>query len=146
MAETQSQRAQSKVAVYAIMERDGKYLLLKRQNTGYQDGNYGLPSGHVEQGELITKALEREVAEEIGAVVVRSEFVHLSQRASKSYVDVFFRVSEWDGEIANMEPDKCAELAWHDRYNLPQNMIPFVGQVLKRIGEGTMYSEYIAEP
>lgn len=54
---------------YIILEQDGKLLMMRRHNTGYQDGKYGLPSGHLEEKEFATVGTIREVAEEIGIVL-----------------------------------------------------------------------------
>lgn len=34
------ERFKMRVAVHLILEQDNKYLLLRRYNTGYEDGNY----------------------------------------------------------------------------------------------------------
>jgi 8-oxo-dGTP diphosphatase len=46
-------------ASYLILFRDGKILLLKRANTGYEDGNYSVIAGHVEPGENFTQCIIR---------------------------------------------------------------------------------------
>ena len=53
-------------AVYLILKKNRQVLLGRRINTGYYDGWYTLPSGHVEAGELPLDALLRESKEEIG--------------------------------------------------------------------------------
>ena len=52
-------------ASYLVLKKDGKILLTRRQGSGYYDGWYGLPAGHVEAGELPTECLIREAKEEI---------------------------------------------------------------------------------
>ena len=54
------------VAVYLLLLREGHVLLLRRHNTGYEDGNYSVIAGHVDPGERVTQALVREAAEEAG--------------------------------------------------------------------------------
>ena len=36
-------------ASYAVLIKDNKVLLVRRFNTGYEDGKYSLPAGHVEK-------------------------------------------------------------------------------------------------
>lgn len=40
-------------------------LLALRKNTGYRDGKYELPGGHVEEGEDLMQAMVREAKEEL---------------------------------------------------------------------------------
>jgi len=135
-------------AAYVIFRDGGKILLQRRMNTGYEDGNYGLVSGHVEQGEPYKKAIVREAREETG-IELRQEdlrFVHFMHRSQKDVynerADVFFVAERWKGEITNAEPEKCDDLSWFDKNNLPENLIPYIHEVLRYVDEGIMYSEY----
>ena len=47
-------------AVHLILINKNKVLLLRRLNTGYEDGNYSLPAGHIDQAETATQAVIRE--------------------------------------------------------------------------------------
>lgn len=51
--------------VMAIIRREGKILFVLRQNTGYADGTFCLPGGHVEPGESFSTAAMREALEEV---------------------------------------------------------------------------------
>lgn len=59
-------RHQEVVDVHLILRRGDEVLLARRANTGYGDGLYNLPSGHVEPGEDVRAAVIRESREEIG--------------------------------------------------------------------------------
>ncbi|TAH33831.1 NUDIX domain-containing protein [Candidatus Saccharibacteria bacterium] len=140
-------------AVYLVLRKDGQLLLLRRANTGYQDGKYGLVAGHLEGDELATAAMVREAAEEAGITVDSNalRFVHVAHRLGRGQhgqerVDLFFEATEWHGEAVNAEPEKCDDLSWFDLDALPENMLPFVRRVLTDIASGITYSEYTIEP
>ena len=61
------------VAAYLILIEDSKILLQRRQNTGYEDGNYSIPAGHLEDTESVTDCLIREIKEEmdLGSKIVK---------------------------------------------------------------------------
>lgn len=140
-------------AVYLVLRKDNKVLLLRRANTGYQDGKYGLVSGHLDGDELGVMAMAREAKEEAGIDIdpTKLQFVHVGHRLSRNQVgqeriDLFYELREWKGQIVNAEPEKCDDLSWFDIDNLPENMLPYVKRVLTDIANGVIYSEYVTEP
>jgi hypothetical protein len=60
-----STRHRSVVDLHLILRSGNRILLAKRRNTGYGDGAYGLPAGHLEEGEAATLGMVREAAEEL---------------------------------------------------------------------------------
>lgn len=138
-------------AIYILFKQADKILLIRRFNTGYQDGNYSLPAGHVDGGEPADIAAVREALEEVGVRIEPEDlrFVHLMHRnvdADDRYklerADIFFEALKWDGEIVNCEPEKCDELRWESVNNLPENVIPEVAHVLQAIERGEYYSSF----
>lgn len=142
-----TERNKAVPAAYLILKKDGDILLGRRINTGYYDGYYTLPSGHIESGELPTAGLVRETKEEIGLGILseNAKLVHVMYREKHDEtgqrVDFFFSVEKWSGEVMNNEPLKCDDLAWFAPDNLPKNMMHHVRYALECIQKGIDYSE-----
>jgi 8-oxo-dGTP pyrophosphatase MutT (NUDIX family) len=134
-------------AVYLLLTQEGMILMALRHNTGYQDGNWNVPSGHVEAGESPKAAMIREAKEEIGIDLAPDdlEFVHVSHRPKHDptgdRIDFFFRARQWAGELKNAEPEKCAQLRWVSPAHLPENVTPHVRYIIEAVERDKMYSE-----
>ncbi len=134
-------------ASYIFLEKDGKFLVVRRCNTGYQDGCYQVPAGHIEAGELPKEALIREAKEEIGIEVSLNdvELVHISYRPkhddTDNRVDFFFRVTCWKGDVTNMEPHKCDDMKWVTLDELPENMTAHVRDAFISMRDGIFFKE-----
>jgi 8-oxo-dGTP diphosphatase len=118
------------VAVHTFLLRSDSVLLLRRRNTGFEDGKYGLVGGHVEGGESITRAAIRECREEVGIEVDPTDLTAVGVTHYNSPVgegiDFFLSATRWRGEPRNVEPDFCDDLRWCQLDALPENTIPFV--------------------
>lgn len=134
-------------AVYILLKQDDKILLTRRANTGYMDGLYSLPSGHVEASELPIAGIIREAKEEIGIDLKPEDvhFVHAMYRVQQDptgdRIDIFFKGDKWTGTISNTEPDKCDDVAWFPLNALPDNMIDHIKLVIGCSEKGVVYSE-----
>lgn len=131
-------------SAYLVLLRGDNVLLARRFQTGYEDGKYGLPAGHVEDNESLLENLVREVKEEVGLSInpATAELVHVMHRKEKDIrMDFFFVVTNWEGEPKICETDKCDEIGWFPLNNLPENTIGYIQQALKSIQEKKNYSE-----
>lgn len=133
-------------ASYLVLRRGEEVLLARRCNTGYEDGKYSVPAGHVERGETFTEALIREVSEEINLKLHPEDIrvAHIMHRKApgSERVDTFFVAEKWEGEVKNMEPNKCDDLSWFPLDQLPENIIPYVRHALDCIRAEEFYSEF----
>lgn len=138
-------RSRYPIAVYLLFQRDEQILLLRRFNTGYEDGNYSLVAGHVDAGETVTQAAVREAFEEAGVVIQPEQLqvVHVMHRkGDDERVDFFLLPTAWNGTIENREPEKCDDLSWFPLQALPANLIPCVRFALENVERGISYSEF----
>lgn len=58
-----------KVAAACVVDLEGGLVLLRRAQHDSAYGRWILPGGHVDRGEVVTRAARREVAEEVGLEV-----------------------------------------------------------------------------
>ncbi len=141
-----SQRFQTPVAVHVMLRRGDEVLLLKRANTGYEDGNYSVVGGHLDGGETVQRAAVREALEETGVLIAIEDVdvVGVMHRRSsgEERIDFFVAVHRWQGAIENREPHKCAELAWHGFDRLPENVIPYVRQAFANYLRGEWFGSF----
>jgi len=138
-------RYTSHVDLHLILrDNQGQVLLGQRQNTGWADGQLGLPSGHLEDGESATAGTAREAEEEVG-VLVKTDNLRLAHlmhhRTTAGRVALFFEATDWSGEITNTEPDKCAGWSFVDPATPPAGLVPYIAQALRHIAAGEIYSE-----
>jgi 8-oxo-dGTP diphosphatase len=138
------ERFRAAVAVYALLCRDGRVLMLRRAGSGYHDGELSLPAGHVDAGEDAVSAVVREIAEELVLRVEPQDCTlaltgHSAPErpGDDAYVDLFFTVDRWSGEPRVGEPDKNEGLVWVPATDLPGDVIPYVAQAVRAITSGT---------
>jgi 8-oxo-dGTP diphosphatase len=136
-------------SAYLFLVEDGKLLLMLRKNTGYYDGWYAVPAGHIEEGELPSQALAREAREEVGIEFDPrdAKFVHAMYRdrhdETGQRADFFFVVDAWSGEPRNLEQDRCEEVAWFPLDALPEKVMLHVRDALAAWQEGRWYTEML---
>lgn len=133
------------VDVHLFLIKDNKILLLLRKNTGYMDDFYHVPAGHLDGGERIVDALIRESKEEVGIDIKAKDvkFVHvMHHKSNNERAAFFFEVEKWQGEIKNMEPDKCAGLEWFSLSSLPNNIVPYAKEAMKHYLDKKIFSHY----
>jgi len=132
--------------VFLLLIKDGNILLSRRYQTGWEDGNYGLPAGHGEDKETMRQGAKREAREEIGITLnlTDEDFAIVQHRWSSDHARVgfYFAPTHWEGTPTNMEPDKCDDLQWFPLDALPENTIGHVRAVIEAYKKGLRYTEY----
>jgi 8-oxo-dGTP diphosphatase len=142
------ERFRAYVAVFLLLKRGEEVFLVRRFQTGYMDGMYTLPSGHVEEDELPIQTAIREAKEEVGVDVAAEEisFEHVlfQSRSDRTYVDLFFSATKWTGEPKNNEPEKCDACLWARVDALPPETLEYVKRVLGHASSNIRYGEEYA--
>ena len=130
---------------YLMLIRSGRILLSRRFQTGYEDGKYSLPAGHIEDNETVTRGTCREIREEIGLTLKPSDLqlVHVMHRKHFDIrMDFFFTTNKKGLKPKNIEPQKSDDVAWFPVNKLPVNTIPYIRAAIKNFQLGNFYSEF----
>lgn len=140
------ERFRPKSATYLMPIKDNQILLSRRFNTGWMDGVYSLISGHLDGNESVYQAMIREAFEE-AVIVVKSEdlipatVIH-RKSPDEEYIDFFFVITKWEGEIIIGEPNKCDAMDWFSLDQLPENILPYIKVALENYKDKVAFSTF----
>ena len=136
-----------------LIDKD-KILLLRRSNTGHNDGYYGLVGGCIDGNETVTQAIIREAYEEAN-IILKPEWVKMAgvthskvevikngDPAVLETVDFFFVSQHYEGNIQNNEPHKHDLLAFFPLDDLPQPLQAHTYLALHHLKTGIPFGEY----
>lgn len=137
----------TRTAVFVILERDNHIFMLRRKDTGWNDGRLTLPSGHVDKGEGVRSAATREVKEEAGVTVKEGDltFVH-AHYCFDTYTNYYFRANVWEGEPILNEPHLASEAVWVSKNNIPKDTIFHVRHMFAEIEKNNYFSDVENDP
>ncbi len=91
--------------VYGIIEKQGQLVVIKK-NGGPYINRYDLPGGSLEMGESLTKAVDREIAEETGLLVKHKRQIgttsftypwQYQDYVLNQHIAVFYKIEEVSG-------------------------------------------------
>lgn len=101
------------VCVGAVVVEDDRLLLIRR-GRGPAQGEWSVPGGRVEAGELLAEAVVRELAEETGLEGVCGELIGWVERLGEDhhFVILDFAVTILDPEAEPVAGDDATEAAW----------------------------------
>jgi 8-oxo-dGTP pyrophosphatase MutT (NUDIX family) len=132
-----------KMVIHVVLAQrvasEREVLLLRRTGTGYADGHWGPPAGHVEGDETLPEAAARETREEVGIVIdpstVRELYECIADGPDGGRHHVFVGADSWSGRATNLEPHRADALAWCRLAELPTPMLDYVGRALQRVDQ-----------
>ncbi|MBP1626229.1 MAG: hypothetical protein H6Q00_704 [Holophagaceae bacterium] len=102
------------LTVAAIIERDGRFLMVEETDGVHPERVFNQPAGHVEPGETLLEAVVRETREETGLAFEPEAFLGMYQlqaRNGKDYIRACFTGRVPEG--ATPEPQDADILACH---------------------------------
>ena len=110
------------VVAAAVIERDDRFLLTRRQRGVHLEGYWEFPGGKCEPGETHAACLVREIREELGVeAAVGGELLATTHEYSDRRVELHFLRCEVGGAPA---PQLGQEMRWVDRDELATLSLP----------------------
>lgn len=133
-------------SVFTAIIRNNEILLLRRQNTGWLDGYYDLPAGHLEDKETLKEGTARELKEEacLDVKLANLRLIHIYQNHNnpeRPHYGFVFQASSWKGTPKIGEPDKCNDIGFFPLDNLP-TIPPYVRAALSKLGSREVTFSY----
>lgn len=131
-----------KVGVGVVVLQDKKVLLGKRKNA-HGAGAWSFAGGHLEFGESVEVCAARELLEETG---LEARTLHLGPWVNdiidgdKHYITLFAFVTQFEGTLQLLEPEKCEGWYWFHLHSLPSPLFPPVSSLIKKIGADQLQS------
>ena len=139
-------RSQVPLTVFTVLVNNlDQVLFLRRFNTGFGDGRYCLPGGHVEPAERILDAAKRETLEEVGIEINESQVVGvIHSDVDREYLHFIVMATQpaWTGTARNMETDQCDDITWRPWGQWPDNTLPCIRAALDNIQAGIFFGEH----
>lgn len=140
------ERQQFRASTHIFLIKQNTILLYLRKWEN-QDGMYNLIAGHLDGWETPKSATIRESYEEAGIVIQEENLVfeHISHsitKKGKEYIQFYFSCTKWEGEIKNMEPEKCYSMEFFSLDTLPENITPYIRSVIENYKKWVSYSEF----
>jgi 8-oxo-dGTP diphosphatase len=119
----------------------GSRLLLGLRTAGFGTGTWGLPGGHLEQGETILEAAARELEEETGIVAQKLHIAAIGDPIPENnyHLQIGVLVDKWNGMPEVIAPDEIGELRFFPMDHLPSPLLISSAYIIEKLSKGNLY-------
>ena len=116
-------------------------ILLGRRTSGFGIGTWGLPGGHLEQGEAILGAAARELREESGIIARTMRIAAIGDPIPENnyHLQIGVLVDEWSGEPSITAPHEIGEWHFFPLDALPSNLLISSAYIIEKLRSRTLY-------
>ncbi|HNQ49046.1 MAG: NUDIX domain-containing protein [Hydrogenophilus thermoluteolus] len=121
-----------------LINAKNEVLFQLRAGTGFFDGFWSLPGGHVESGESLFAAASRELTEELG-ITVQACDLHpigvIHRRSDTNRIEFLFSLVRWQGTPLLCEPHRAHALQWAPQDTPPAPLVPYLEAIWTKLGK-----------
>jgi len=128
------------VGVQCFIITDSR-LLLGYRSSGFGTNTWGLPGGHLEQGETILQAAARELQEETGLVAERMRIAAIGDpiRENNYHLQIGVLIERWSGIPSITQPGEINQLCFFPLHDLPANLLVSSAYIIEKLVEQRLY-------
>ena len=135
------------VVVHTLLWRRGAVCAVAAlPDTGYLDGWYALPGGHLQRGEGIVECAVREIREETGIDVdasqLRAAAVMPYLSGEHQGIDFIMLCDDFTGEPTLAEPHLADAIGFWRADALPHNTVPYLRPALELAASRDWFLEF----
>ncbi|MBU0998424.1 NUDIX domain-containing protein [Patescibacteria group bacterium] len=111
--------------VVVLNKKKDKVLLGKRINC-FAAGTLGVPGGRAHRNEKLEATVKRELKEETSLISNNFKYIGVVRDvySDNTFVHFAYLCTDYKGEVALMEKDKCEGWEWYLFNKLPKNIFP----------------------
>ena len=117
-------------AAIAIIEKDGKILIARREKDDPLRGKWEFPGGKIREGETPGECVKREICEELDIDIEVGDLLHSTQHTyDHMAIELYFYETTYlSGEI---KPKEYRDIRWVEKgdlrkYDFPEANIPLL--------------------
>jgi 8-oxo-dGTP diphosphatase len=117
------------------------HILLGHRASGFGAGTWGLPGGHLEQGETIAEAAARELEEETGLVARKMKVAAIGDpiKENNYHLQIGMLVEVWEGELSITDPGEIDELCFFPLNDLPSELLISSAYIIEKYISQRLY-------
>lgn len=133
--------------IHVLIQREDRFLFIRRAGTGRLDGYWCPPGGKIEKGETPTAAAKRKILEEVGFEIEPTfvTAVYLNSAIFDHDGIVFFFASKIENFPTSCEAQEHDSVGWFPLDNLPNPVVPLIRFATDCYSKKQHYGEFTYE-
>ncbi len=125
------------VGVSSMVLKEGRVLLGKRKGS-HGASCWATPGGHLEYGETALECAKRELFEETNLIAkhaILGPYTNdLIRPENKHYITLVVFITDFEGSLRCMEPNKCEGWEWFPIEKFPKPLFCPINSLLSQVG------------
>jgi 8-oxo-dGTP diphosphatase len=126
----------------------GEYISFQKRKSPkkHKYNFWSVPGGKLELFEDLEKCAKRETLEEVGIKIKNLKFIditndYVKDNINEHYITIFYKADYLSGKLENKEINKCFEVKWIHKDNLPKKLFFPIKNLFKKHSLDEIYKK-----